>query len=540
MSDSQPEGTATMILHITIAFPRARLRLALTAAMASGAMIGGQPAEAAVTRKATSQPAAALIPPNVAAAARTAAAPLITVVSIGDQRITVYAGDKPMARAGVSTGAAGHRTPTGIFSVIGKERYHESNLYSNAPMPFMQRITWSGIALHEGNLPGYPASHGCIRLSSDFAPRLYGMSRMGMRVIVTDRDLAPVAFAHSNLPSPTFTRASDLALVAPIGSDINAERMLLGAGTADDIAGPGARLLNPLERGRLEQGRTKALAQEAQSDALALLDIAAARGHEARLATESERTASNALRAVTAGRDAAEAQLRLVDLDDSARQRLAEQRAALDTAYKQAMRAHADAQAHAAAAEAAAFQAAAEAKAAVTERDAAEQAARVADRATEPLSIFVSRKERRVFVRQGFEQVFSADIEIADADVPLGTHAFTAVAAPSFPSSDAGAPANINSGAMTWVAVTIPGQARVEAAPLPRSAKSTAARDAREQTVPRVVPATAAAALDRIKFPDDVLEVISSKVWTGASLIVSDYGISGETGKGTDFVVLTK
>ena len=97
----------------------------------------------------------------------------------------------------MSTGQAGHRTPTGVFSVIGKERWHHSNIYSGAPMPWMQRITWSGVAMHAGVVPGYPASHGCIRLPAGFAPQLYGMTKMGARVVVTPRDIEPVEFTHT-------------------------------------------------------------------------------------------------------------------------------------------------------------------------------------------------------------------------------------------------------------------------------------------------------------------------------------------------------
>ena len=104
--------------------------------------------------------------------------PLIEV-SISKQQLTLYENGAPVAHSPVSTGMAGHPTPTGIFSVIGKEIFHRSNIYSGAPMPYMQRITWSGVAMHAGVLPGYPASHGCIRLPHDFAVRLYGLTRHG-------------------------------------------------------------------------------------------------------------------------------------------------------------------------------------------------------------------------------------------------------------------------------------------------------------------------------------------------------------------------
>ena len=97
--------------------------------------------------------------------------PFQIIISIADQRISLYENGALIARSSVSTGVKGHPTPLGVFSVISKKKWHRSNIYSAAPMPYMQRITWSGIALHAGKLPGYPASHGCIRLTDDFAIR---------------------------------------------------------------------------------------------------------------------------------------------------------------------------------------------------------------------------------------------------------------------------------------------------------------------------------------------------------------------------------
>jgi len=105
--------------------------------------------------------------------------PLQIIISIADQRVSLYDNGSLIARSSVSTGVPRHPTPLGVFSVIGKERWHRSNLYSGAPMPYMQRITQSGIALHAGVLPGYPASHGCIRLTNDFAIRLWHLTKRG-------------------------------------------------------------------------------------------------------------------------------------------------------------------------------------------------------------------------------------------------------------------------------------------------------------------------------------------------------------------------
>ena len=128
--------------------------------------------------------------------------PLVAVVSLKSQSITVWDHNGPVLQSRVSTGTAGHATPTGLFSVIQKNRYHESNIYSGAPMPWMHRITWSGVALHAGVVPNYPASHGCIRLPYDVAPKLWSMSRMGMRVVVAPSDARLSVIEHPLLPQP--------------------------------------------------------------------------------------------------------------------------------------------------------------------------------------------------------------------------------------------------------------------------------------------------------------------------------------------------
>lgn len=117
--------------------------------------------------------------------------PVIIVVSLGKQRAYVYRNGVLIGISTISSGAVGHETPTGIFTILQKKVDHKSNLYDDAPMPFMQRLTWSGIAMHAGNLPGYPASHGCIRLPRDFAERLYGVTRLGLTVIITQSSDIP-------------------------------------------------------------------------------------------------------------------------------------------------------------------------------------------------------------------------------------------------------------------------------------------------------------------------------------------------------------
>jgi hypothetical protein len=132
--------------------------------------------------------------------------PLQVIISIADQKISVYDDGKLLARSSVSTGVQGHPTPVGVFSVIGKELWHRSNIYSAAPMPYMQRITWTGIALHAGVLPGHPASHGCIRLTKDFAIRLWHLTKRGTRVLIAPNNIDPVQIASPRLFSKTENR----------------------------------------------------------------------------------------------------------------------------------------------------------------------------------------------------------------------------------------------------------------------------------------------------------------------------------------------
>jgi len=141
-------------------------------------------------------------------------APLQIVVSKDQQSLVVYDGDTVIATSNVSTGKAGHSTPTGIFSILEKRRFHKSNIYSNAPMPFMQRLTWSGIALHASNhVPAYPASHGCVRMPQDFAEHLFKMTSRGAHVLISDRQLTPAAIADPFLFQPT---ASEPALLSDV------------------------------------------------------------------------------------------------------------------------------------------------------------------------------------------------------------------------------------------------------------------------------------------------------------------------------------
>jgi peptidoglycan hydrolase-like protein with peptidoglycan-binding domain len=128
--------------------------------------------------------------------------PMTLVVSLNQQKIDIYRGTTHVTSAGVSTGMRGYATKAGVFSIMEKKRHHRSNIYSGAPMPWMQRLTWSGTALHAGVLPGYPASHGCIRLPFSFAPKLFAITTKGDNVVVARDRVAPTVIEHPALFQP--------------------------------------------------------------------------------------------------------------------------------------------------------------------------------------------------------------------------------------------------------------------------------------------------------------------------------------------------
>src|SRR3954470_16961593 len=164
--------------------------IATLAAMLAFAAVG--PANAA---KQARQPAEAVAP-------REAGEPIMAIVSIKSQQVTFYDAEGWIFRAPVSTGTTGRETPAGVFAIVEKDKDHHSTMYDDAWMPNMQRITWNGIALHGGPLPGYAASHGCVRMPFGFAEGLFDKTRIGMRVIISPNDAAPVDFSHPTLFMP--------------------------------------------------------------------------------------------------------------------------------------------------------------------------------------------------------------------------------------------------------------------------------------------------------------------------------------------------
>jgi L,D-transpeptidase-like protein len=337
--------------------------------------------------------------------------PYHIVVSINTQHVSLYGADGLIRTSGVSTGMRGHPTPMGVFTVIGKERFHRSNIYSNAPMPFMQRITWSGVALHEGVLPGYPASHGCIRMGGDFAVFMWGTTKIGSRVIVTEGEPAPVSISSPKLFTP---------LPAPRAS---ATTSAAGNGKATITA------------------------------------------------------AKSAVRA-------ADEPILLVMQNDGP-----------------------DVAAHTPFAK-----------------------PKIDAYRNGPVSVFVSRKTGKLYVRYDYEPLFEAPVTIRNPDRPLGTHVYTAMEA-----TDSG---------MRWSAISIPTPVKgepVAAKPGRKGERQTAALNETDVVSPESREAQSPlAALDRIEMPKEAVERIANILSVGSSLTVSDYGISEETGRETDFIILTK
>jgi len=409
---------------------------------------------------------------------RTAGEPIMAIVSLHEQRITVYDANGWILRAPVSSGQTGRETPAGIFSVIQKEADHYSNLYDDAYMPNMQRITWSGIALHGGALPGYPASHGCVRLPFDFAARLFDMTELGLRVIVAPKDVAPVEIAHPALSLST-PGAGALAAARTAEADqaaSKAEQARLAAGTAARATTQAMVAVRVAENLKFRA--------EAQ---LAAADTALGSAISAEAREQAERDQAQAADKV------AELQVQLA----TAKAELQPKLDAVTTAREAAIVAEAA-------------------------RVAAVEAARQVVRDLEPVSVLISRKNQRLYVRQAFEPVLESPVTILDADRPIGTHIFTAVA-------------RTNGGAgMRWNVVSLSDGSPHSAGEPPGGARGGHGRDVEPMLTD---PAGARNALDRIVMPQDVLDRIAG-VAPRSSLIITDEALSSETGKGTDFVVL--
>ena len=312
-----------------------------------------------------------------------------------------------MLESPVSSGSDGYETPPGVFSIVQKELEHHSNLYDDASMPFMQRLTWTGIALHAGALPGYAASHGCVRLPNDFAEHIYDLTKVGMRVVVAREGIAPVAISE-----PSIFRRN----VAVVRAE--------GIGSAKPAEDPTGRA-------------TSAAALEARVAALGnAADEAAQRTREKRAAATRAKApvqpAERALRQAEAGLAKAETDLKTAEkvlADGGPGKRLAEAEALkasaparIEAARAQREKMEADLKGKLDAARDAEQASAAAETAHAKALEAVEQA----KQSMAPVSVFVSRKTQRIYVRKALQPLWEGPVLIRDADKPLGTFVFTA------------------------------------------------------------------------------------------------------------------
>ena len=354
--------------------------------------------------------------PTDVTAPREAGEPIMAIVSIKSQQVTFYDAEGWISRAPVSTGAKGRETPAGVFAVLEKDLDHHSSLYDDASMPHMQRLTWNGIALHGGPLPGYAASHGCVRMPFGFADKMFDQTRLGMRVIVSPDDAAPAEFSHPALFLPNEAAAA----AAPERAEMlsrqvtEADKAILEANKAAGKAAREAAILKVSLR-KLENLKAGADADLARANKT----LAAATTDEAKARAEEQKT--------TATAKATEAWTQF----DTATADLTSKLAAVDVA-KEAI------------------------KSAASKKVDTAKAASEAKLALEPVSVYISRATQKLYVRRNTHkswvdggEVFDTSIEvpvtIRDPDKPIGTHIFTAMARKA-------------AGGLRWTAVTIDSQ----------------------------------------------------------------------------------
>jgi lipoprotein-anchoring transpeptidase ErfK/SrfK len=404
-------------------------------------------------------------PPQEATAPRDAGEPIMAIVSIKSQQVTFYDADGWIVRAPVSTGIKGRETPAGVFAVVEKDKDHHSSMYDDAWMPNMQRITWNGVALHGGPLPGYAASHGCVRMPYGFAEKLFDKTRIGMRVIISPNDAAPVEFSHPAL----FMPSADAVALAPARAKTlarEAEEASKAADEAKKAAATAVReaLILTASLRKLELLKNRAdgeLASAERATAAASTDQAKARAEERKQKATAE----------------------TVGLGTQLDKAKADAKSTLDVAAttKDAT------------------------KAADIKKAAAAKAASDAKLALEPVSVYISRATKTLYVRRNthkelpdggelFDSTIEVPITIRDPEKPIGTHVFTAMAR--------------NDKGLRWTAVTID-----------------SGDDAKN-------------ALDRITIPQDVLDRIAQTALPRSSIIISDEPLSRETNYRTEFVAV--
>lgn len=446
----------------------------------------------------------------------------IAVVAIKDQRVSIYDGNGVALRARISSGQGGYETPVGVFSILQKKAEHYSNLYDDASMPFMQRITWSGVALHAGALPGYPASHGCVRLPYEFAEKIFSLTKLGMRVVISRDDIAPVDFSHRLLLTPE--PVPEMAVAIPTAYDPDSRDEENASLLRPDVSDWPARqkLLDTLRAEARDKAETAATAVRRWEDLSAdlksrkkELSLISKRDQIEKLVAKAQARVAKAIQKLAEARTPRTIK-RAQSEKDSAEKSLA-------TIEAKAV----DVRASAAGAEASIKQLKDEIAIAEKAKTEAETAAAEARHKTLPISVFVSLKSQKLYVRQGNEAVFDTKVAIANPERVIGTHVFTALDYAN------------DGNDVRWNVVTISRRTAYGSDwDDDRSSKRKRDRD-QSYAPPLTNAADAAAALERISIPKDVRVRISKYVWPGSSLIISDEDLSKETGPGTDFILVS-
>jgi len=506
---------------------------------------------------------------------------VLVLVSLKKQNIKVYDKQGLVAQSPISSGRRGMDTPKGIFTILQKNKKHYSNLYANAPMPNMQRITWSGVAMHGGPLPGYPASHGCIRLPYSFAKTLFGITNMHGRVIVADDPVLPRTInddrlfqplpgdpqvvTEANLTSPKTVDVAEAKTESRIDSDLGAVIGVSRANATEVAALEDPERLqraNKIRRKRNEkkQRNEEELASAQDSYNLYQVDVKrtaiALKQARAGLAKGKAAVKTRKSEAKKATAEANAAHKKLKDFDRKYRnvsrkqtadrlEKLAELEEALDArtlrlsdAAEVAQQAVTKAERRIAGLSANVALAArtfktAKSKLAPEKKRLANAKAAIArykeeeKQRSKPVSIFISGKTGRLYARQGWYPVLDIPVTIRSPNVALGTHVFTAIDKKS------------EGNKLKWNVVTVEdGAKRYDGRALTRYSKRYGKkRSLRRQ---RSTANPARLAFDRIEIPQDARDKIEDLMKAGSSIIVSDYPKSIETGQHTDFIILTK
>jgi hypothetical protein len=513
--------------------------------------------------------------------------PVEIIVSIDQQKLHVYSDGQHIADTSVATGVPSLPTPLGIFDVIQKQVFHRSNIYSGAPMPFMQRITWSGVALHEGENIGHRASHGCIRMPHDFAVRLYQLTKLGARVVVADAELKPSEIADPHLfvykvappptpPAPPMAAAdpakqqpanasnddgkkADVVAPTEASSPVNAANPVKPAQTGDDAKTSSAVTETPKAVSPAAAPDNQAV-ETTSPAAVSDSPKSAASGDGTKTGDTAETPKMEASNVEASNSEASKTEAPKLDapfgeppVPSAGSTTVTPPQFGTSAKTNDAQPAPAAVQ-HT---EQAAVAAPRPLATMVAERLVSENlrgtdanptlvvatsndivspqavkpaaaATPPAEKRTTPISIFVSRKTQKIYVRQNFAPLFDAPVTIDHPEQQLGTHVFTALSYLADGST------------FRWDVVSLPGA--------PPKAKQVEVKDRygrvvkREQIVEKQSgpPPAPAEALARLEIPQDVIDRISAMMVPGSSLIVSDQGLGEETGEGTDFVVVSR